>query len=125
MEPLSTSALVTIIVAISSIIVALVETGRYIIVYLLNKNKKPGSYIDNKKLAEIHCKTAGMFEIIKQRDKDSIPLVYFPRGQNEIYKNISELQHRLIELMTEMAYEQKRIAELIDRIREKLDGTKN
>jgi hypothetical protein len=121
MEPLSTTAIITIVTAVSGIIVGLTEIIRYLVGYILKKKSDGDDVSQKRKLAEIHCQTRSIWEITGQKDKDGIPMCYFPRSYNDVYKNILELQQKLVERMTEMTYEQKRIAQLLDRMERRYD----
>ena len=123
MEPISTGSLITVILAVVGFVTTVVETSRYIIIYLLKKNKPEILSTEQKqRFVEIHAMAVKTYDIVSKTDKDSVPLCYFPRNHLEIYREMSDLQYKLIERLAEITSEQKRIADLLDRIERRLDA---
>ena len=122
MEPISTGTLITVIIAVVGLCTAIVEAGRYIIVYILKKNKSEGNLESKQRFLEIHALACKSYEILNQRDNDGVPLCYSSRSSADINKEILDSQRKISERLVEVASTQKQIADLLDRIERRLDA---
>lgn len=127
MEP---GTLVGVTTAVVAIAYGLVEIVKQLIVYIIKRkwgweDSRSVSVLtldQKQKLTEIHAMSCKTYDIISKTDKDSVPLCYFPRSHTEIYKVIADLQYKVIERLAEITAEQRRIADLLDRIERRLDA---
>jgi hypothetical protein len=129
MEQISTGSLITIITTAVITTTTLAEIIKLLVQYFVSKKgigtakQEVGLKADEKqKIIEIHATVVKIYDIISKTDKDSVPLCYYPRNHTEIYKVMSDLQYKVIERLAEMTSEQKRIADLLDRIERRFDA---
>lgn len=112
---------------ITTLTVGLIEISKYLAHYAMKRRNGPEPVAaslnieQRQKLTEIHATVIKTYDIVSKTDKDSVPLCYFPRSHTEIYKVMADLQYKVIERLAEITSEQKRIADLLDRIERRLD----
>jgi|TARA_Y100000817_G_scaffold307716_1_gene294495 hypothetical protein len=81
-----------------------------VIEMLINKNSSKGSILTGEERGWLQ----GLHDLHEKCDTDGTPLVYVPRSWAEIQRN---MQH----VMTKIVNDQRRIADILERIDKKLD----
>ena len=81
-----------------------------VIEMLINKNSSKGSVLTGQERGWLQ----GLHDLHEKCDTDGTPLVYVPRSWAEIQRN---MQH----VMTKIVNDQRRIADILERIDKKLD----
>ena len=81
-----------------------------VIEMLIKKNSSKGSILTGEERGWLQ----GLHDLHEKCDTDGTPLVYVPRSWAEIQRN---MQH----VMTKIVNDQRRIADILDRIDKKLD----
>lgn len=110
---------VTETAALTGTIVALVELVKWLVQKVAG-GKKPGiaharlEPETNSLIRELHDSTKKIEEIISLRDPDGIPFVYSPRS-------IVAVQKEIAEILRAVSVSQQRVAEVCERIEERLD----
>ena len=81
-----------------------------VIEMLITKNSSKGSCLDKDERNWLQ----GLHEVHERCDSDGTPLVYVPRSWAEIQRDMQRV-------MTKIVTDQKRIADILERIDKKLD----
>ena len=97
---------------LATIVVVVVGLGKIIEILVTKSIRKQSVLVDEERdwLKDMH-------EVMSKCDVDGTPLVYVPRSWAEIQKDMQQV-------MTKLVSDQRRIADILDRIDKKLEEPK-
>jgi len=95
---------------LASIVAIVIGLGKVIEILILRSSPKKSVLMDQERDSLKH-----MNEILSKTDTDGTPLVYVPRSWAEIQKDMQNV-------MTKVVNDQRRIADILDRIEKKLEN---
>lgn len=131
MEETTMSTLAGIISAVVVFTITSVKLVEKLIDYFINKKSTGGDvktvlFSDNQEkiLADTYDMVTKTYDIVKRTDNDGTPLCYHPRVYLdhfiEMYKQSMDTQNQIVERLFNLASEQKRLADIMDRLERKI-----
>jgi hypothetical protein len=96
--------------ALAAIVAIVMGLGKVIEILILKSVPQKSVLLDDERAWMQHS-----YKVISKQDADGTPLVYVPRSWAETQK---EMQH----IMTQIVNDQRRIADILDRIEKKLES---
>jgi len=96
--------------ALAAIVAIVMGLGKVIEILILKSVPQKSVLMDDERTWMQHS-----YKVISKQDADGTPLVYVPRSWAETQK---EMQH----IMTQIVNDQRRIADILDRIEKKLES---
>jgi len=96
--------------ALAAVVAVVLGLGKVIEVLILKSVPTKSALMDDERNWMQHT-----YKVISKQDADGTPLVYVPRSWAETQK---EMQH----IMTQIVNDQRRIADILDRIEKKLES---
>jgi len=95
--------------ALAAIVAVVLGLGKIIEMLIMKSIPRKSVLTDDERVA-----IKNIDEVLSKSDADGTPLVYVPRSWAEVQK---EMQH----IMTQIVNDQRRIADILDRMDKKLD----